>query len=344
MARNGGPEQLNEVDLPNSRILLLRQNMIGDALISTPVIAALRARFPNMVIDVVLDKRNQTVFNFDKNIATRHVLKLRKFDIFQIIRNIRAQRYDVIVDLIHSPSSTSTAICWLGKPSVTIGPERSNDFIYDIKVSPVSKMNPDERMMFRIAEVLRPFGINPDPQSLQPYFSLSPEAEDFGREMGKRVRGDDPARIAVGINISGSKPEKYWGTENFISLINALSDNFPNAVFVILNSREYEAQAASIVDATSATTSGTTKTLHDFAACIGNVDILISTDSSAVHFADIAGVPVVDLVRDPDKRLWLPSKVNFRSVHGPDRTITSIPVTDVMKAFDELAAETFAQN
>lgn len=53
--RRAAPFQIGQVN----RILLVRTDKIGDAIVSTPVLQALRQHYPNARIDVVLGRRNR---------------------------------------------------------------------------------------------------------------------------------------------------------------------------------------------------------------------------------------------------------------------------------------------
>ena len=57
-----GPDDPLPAPIPDApRILLLRLDRIGDAIISTPALLALRRRFPSGRIDVLLGAKNRTV-------------------------------------------------------------------------------------------------------------------------------------------------------------------------------------------------------------------------------------------------------------------------------------------
>jgi ADP-heptose:LPS heptosyltransferase len=122
---------LHQVDFRTAKVLFLRQNQIGDALISTPIFAALKRHYPAMTIDVLLDRRNAVALEANPHIRKRYIIKQKKLDILSAIHSIRKERYDIVVDLVHSASSTSTLICLCCNAKVIMGFERPNDFLYD---------------------------------------------------------------------------------------------------------------------------------------------------------------------------------------------------------------------
>ena len=86
---------------PTNHILLITLSNIGDAVMTTPVIVALRQQYPDASIDIVTDARASelfehmpgkgTVFLKDKQAGWRGTARL--------VKRLRRQRYDLVVDL-----------------------------------------------------------------------------------------------------------------------------------------------------------------------------------------------------------------------------------------------------
>ncbi len=317
------------VDCHSAKILFLRQNQIGDTLVSTPIFAALKRRYPTITLDVLLDRRNASVLDGDPNIRKRYVIKQTRFDVFTALRDIRRERYDIVVDLIHSASSTSTLFCLFAQASFYIGFKRENDFIYNLALAP----NQHDRMLMQLAEVLKPFGIEPNAEELQPYFYLPESALAFSEKESARLRGE--GKFLIGINISASTELKFWGTEKFIRLIQSLHARYPDAQIAVMSSSVYRPKALEITSRSGAALARETKTLQEFAALISALDMLVTPDSAAVHFADIFRVPSVILANTPaGTRQWYPSFTEFVSIHAPQLNLSSIPLEQAIEVCD----------
>ncbi|MFN3344783.1 MAG: glycosyltransferase family 9 protein [Chloroherpetonaceae bacterium] len=321
----------SDFDIHRAKLLCLRQNQIGDTLISTPIFAALKSHYPNLTLDVLLDKRNATTLDTNTHIRTRFVLNQKFVDFFKVLAAVRREQYDFIVDLVHTPSSLSTLFCLLGKSRFTVGFERENDFIYDLKVP----FKTDRRMLRTLAEVLTAFGINPDEVDLRPQFPLSPSSCEFAQKVFSSLVGEK----VVGINISASLRLKFWGVENFVLLIRALKQAFPNAVFLVLYAKAYRVEAEQIAKEADAYLCDETKTLTDFAAVISKLHLLITPDSAAVHLADAFNVPCVILTHNPEHiTAWYPSFSESRTIHSKTGEVRSIGVAEVYQV-----AQTFVR-
>lgn len=337
------PGELSGVDLNRAKVLFLRQNAIGDALISTPVFVALKRHYPDLTIDVLLNRRNREIYENDENIRRTYIIKMRPLDLIPVLRLIRREKYDFIVDLVHSPSSTSSAVCLLAGARRTIGGAREDpsrhppeqDYAYDIRI-PTAPPSEQDRMLRRLAQCLRIFGINPAKERLVPAYQCRNDSVVFAEQLLSKTRTPATEHI-IGINISGAKAYKYWGTDNFIGLIKRLTMRHPTYRFLLLYSEQYESEAKTISRESGAATTGGTSTLDSFAAVIQRLDGLISPDSAAVHFADSAGVPTVSLMIDPvGHELWYPSSSYYRVLHAENHEIGSISVDSVAQAFEQL--------
>lgn len=312
----------SDFEFHRAKLLCLRQNQIGDTLISTPIFAALKEHHPNINIDVLLDKRNATTLDTNPNIRTRYILKQKLIDFFKVMTAVRREKYDFIVDLVHTPSSLSTLFCLLGNARFTVGFERENDFIYDVK----APFKTDVRMLRTLAEVLTAFGINPDQVSLRPQFPLSPASRAFAESVFRLLVGEN----VVGVNISASSKLKFWGVENFVSLIRALKQMFPTTAFLVLYAKSYKEEAMHIAKESGADLCDETKTLTDFAAVISKLQMLLTPDSASVHLADVFNVPCVVLTHNPEHiTAWYPSFSESRTIHSKTGEVRSISVAEV---------------
>ncbi|MDW8436432.1 MAG: glycosyltransferase family 9 protein [Chloroherpetonaceae bacterium] len=319
-------------DFNRAKILCLRQNQIGDTLISTPIFAALKRRYPDIVIDALLDKRNATALDTNPHVRKRFVLKRKLFDFFKAMIQIRAERYDIIADLVHTPSSLSTLFCLFGKSRFVVGFERENDFIYDVKV-PFKK---ETRMLRALAEILTAFGIEPDKENLRPVFPLPPDSLAFAERIARSF-GD---KKIVGVNISASLKIKFWGAEKFASLIRLLRSDFPDAAFLVLYAKAYARDAQTIAERSGARLCEETQTLSDFAAVVSKLDLLITPDSAAVHLADAFNVPCVVLTHNPDgATAWYPSFCHSCAIHSKTGEVSSIEVAEVYRVAERFARE-----
>lgn len=82
-------------------LLVITLSNIGDAVMTTPVLETLHARYPDAVIDLVADRRSSAVFTHCPY-RGRIVFKEKRSGwrgTLQLLRELRQTRYDLVVDL-----------------------------------------------------------------------------------------------------------------------------------------------------------------------------------------------------------------------------------------------------
>ncbi|MEX0603024.1 MAG: hypothetical protein WD295_06765, partial [Bacteroidota bacterium] len=61
------------LDGHTSKVLFIRQDRIGDVLVSTPLFGSLRNRFPSMVMDAIVSENNRVALENDRTIRKRWI-------------------------------------------------------------------------------------------------------------------------------------------------------------------------------------------------------------------------------------------------------------------------------
>src|SRR6185312_13300334 len=100
-----------------------------------------------------------------------------------------------------NPSATSSILLALIKPRTAIGIAKENDAAYTITVPRMDRAQ--YHITERIAELLRPLGIDPKRLSLKPQLQLPKTDKVSGR---------------VGINISAGSSSRYAPVETYASI------------------------------------------------------------------------------------------------------------------------------
>lgn len=316
----------------NAKILVLRQDKIGDALVSFPVIRTLHEAFPQATIDVLLG---------DANYAIRHALSpfirrawrysKRPASILRLITALRAEKYDVVVDLMDNPSTTASFLVRNIRSRYAVGIDKENAAVYTHVVPLADRAR--VHIVERIALLLLPFGIDPARCDLSLSYPLSPEDVALARErMGQRRR---PLRL--GINISGTGEQKYWGRENFIALITAIQAAHDDVETVVFASPEYEPERHAITRA-GGREAPVAAGFHEFAAMLHECDVIVTPDTSVVHLAAAWQTPCVAMFIHADRNLlpWTPYRSPHEAVCTEKPHLAFIPVADVLPAVERM--------
>ena len=80
-----------------TKVLFIRQDRIGDVLVSTPIFTSLKNRYPNIILDILLSKNNYFVLDNEFFIRKRWMYNKKPWDIISLLRNLREEKYDYVI-------------------------------------------------------------------------------------------------------------------------------------------------------------------------------------------------------------------------------------------------------
>lgn len=133
----------------------------------------------------------------------------------------------------------------------------------------------------------------------EPELPLGPEAQEFGRAFAAR-RGEQAGVRWIGLNTGagGRWESKRLSEERVAQLVRELDRLLPEALGYVLLGGHDEAQRnarilARLADHPRLVDAGTQNGLLEFAAIVDGLDLLVTSDSLALHVANARRVPVV---------------------------------------------------
>lgn len=311
----------------NARILLLRQDKIGDVLVSEPCLRLLREHFPQAQIDIVLSTKNKAALPaIHASINNYWLLEKQALRLVRQLRRMRAQDYHLVIDMLDNASTTSSMLITMVKAQASLGFEKENAAVYSHTVPLPDKAK--VHIVERTASLLRALGIDPSTADLRPRYESAychkPKALQHKRRFF--------------INISGSRQELWWGEDNFIAFIKALTAQRDCEV-VVGSSADYAAHALSICQQSGATALPLSSSFHDYACSIAQADFLLTPDTSIVHLGSAFALPTIALFIQHNLALmpWHPYGVPYRSLSTDKTSIAEgISVDAVVAAALEL--------
>ena len=315
------------------RILLLRQDRIGDVLVSIPAIRALRRAYPEARIDMLFSRTNYGV----RPAVAPYVDHALRYDkspagAVRLIRALRRARYDVVVDMMDNPSANAQLVArWCGaRARVGIRHERSGNYTHAVPLLDQHRYH----IVERIAQLVLPFGIDPGAIPLDLEYQLS----DADRARARLVLGPPTTPLQMGVNLS----PRYWGRENFIACLSWMREFDPRFTIWVGGAPDFQAEIESIARATGANVIPPLPSMHEFACVIRECDLLLTPDTSVLHLAAAWKIPTVGLFHQPPWYgvPWYPYRSPHRAVMHPVG-FTQIPVSEVKEAIRSLVAEHF---
>jgi ADP-heptose:LPS heptosyltransferase len=323
------------IDFHSCKILFIRQDRIGDVLISTPIFASIKSHYPSAIVDVLLSENNHFVLMNDRLIRKRWVYQKKMTKVIALVKSLRNEKYDYAVDMMDNPSVTSTVLCLFSGARWNVGIAKDNNYVYDIRVPMLSRR--ETHIIDRIAQLLIPFHIEPATENLSIRYFISPESDEFVERFlsVNHLRNNS----LLGINISAGGKARFWGIENYRTFLQVLKEQYPELTPVILFQPSDKEEADKIVkNNTHAVLSPLTPTFDQFAAFIKRLSFLVSPDTSTIHLASAFHIPSVVLYVQSDKalRIWEPYGTEYEVVVTDVDDLSTIPVTSVQAALKKL--------
>jgi ADP-heptose:LPS heptosyltransferase len=325
----------NTIDFNSCKILFIRQDRIGDVLISTPIFASIKGHYPSAIVDVLLSENNHFVLTNDLLIRKRWIYRKRAGKVISLVKSLRKEKYDFAVDMMDNPSVTSTVLCLLSGARWNIGIVKNNTYVYDIKVPMLSRS--ETHIVDRIAQLLTPFHIDPKAENLSIRYFTSPQSDDFAEQF--LFVNQLCKHPLIGINISAGGEARFWGIKNYRALISFITEKYPELCPILLYQPSDEEKGHMIVDGMkNVILSPLTKTFDQFAAFIKKLDFLVSPDTSAIHLASAFNIPCVVLYVQSDKtlRIWEPYGTDYETLVTDQNDLSTISAESVQYALRKL--------
>lgn len=283
-------------------ILLLRQDRLGDAIITTPLLVAIRRKFPKAKITMLLGGNNRAIAPLlPAGCETVVYTKNPKID-RPMLRSLRGQ-FDVMIDLTDNASVTSSMLVASIQPKVAIGIEKENAVVYDVVVPRIDREK--HHITQRIAELLRPLGIDPASVDLRPQLQL---------------RKDEMVRGRVGINISAGSESRYAPEEVYAKIAVAVStiDGVEEVTLLCEPADKIIAERIALLTLGEETSQkikvlGPTPSYAEFATLLSTCEVLITPDTSIVHLGAALELPMVVIYAPipPGLHYWTPVGVPY---------------------------------
>ena len=328
-------EKIKREDVPLDKIwkiLVVRQDdRIGNLILTTPLLSALRKRFPQTQIWYVASKTFHTLFS-NSSLVDRILVAKKKQYIFHplsliwFIRKIRCEKFDLAFDASNESnfSLNNSFLVYLSGAKFRIGYLKPQSRLFlNLEVPPskvcrhASEMHLD-LLRYLVGDVpLEPLHVEIDPQR-------KIEVEKYLKE-----KGIGPGDFLVGMHIGG-RGEKRWQVENFQDLADWITDSFGvRVIFLwgpeeknIVNKLHPMAGKQIVADLLP---------LPALSALIKRCNIFISPDTGAMHLSAAVGTPTLALFLNSDPVMFGPMGDKNRIIKSDNGTISVEKVKDVFR-------------
>lgn len=281
------------------KILVLNQNMIGDIVLSTPVLKALRDKFPQSKIAFLISEDTAPLVQGLPFID--EVICYEKGD--PLIKTIRKiWRYDVALCIDFK--YRSAVLPFFAAIPIRAGLSHKRKLFLSHFIARDAKESEETYEPQNMANTIeRTIGLKLaiDPNNL---YVAPADAFDI-KKVDELLSGLTENTIKIAIAPWASNDSKSWGFANYCELIESLNKRY-NVDFVIFGMErdkvKGEFNEANICDLRGKTT------LAEMTEALRRVDLFIGGCSAPLHIAAAVGRPVLALYGATSPKHWAPAK------------------------------------
>jgi heptosyltransferase-3 len=285
------------------KIILVRAIFrLGDAILATTAILLFRQNFPAAQIDFVGASAAKPLFinlPINRFYGVYHNYLKASCSYLVLLREIRAQKYDLAVDVSGSSSAMGAFLVGFSGARLRAGLNGKWDRWFNLRYSRSRDQNKYQSMTHLIGALGLATGI------CYPQVMLSPDDLAAGRQRVAAILGESVGQV-VGIFVGGRKARgKRWAKERFLKL--AVSLHAGGARVIVFIGPDERALAAYFQGELGRRAAVVFEPdLRRFASLIASCHLFVACDSGPVHLACALRVRTVVIFLHNNSDRWGP--------------------------------------
>jgi ADP-heptose:LPS heptosyltransferase len=296
--------------IPAERILIIQFRQIGDVLLSTPVLRALRSAYRQSYIAFLTEPSPGRVLQGNPLldeviIRSRHSTWRQQW---QLLRYIRHQRFELVIDLMGNPRSAVLSR-FSGARHRLAFTHFPRSLLYTMLVTPHHPV-PEYAVTTRL-RLLRPLGIQAT--ALTPMLPYTRCDQDTVTTF-LRTHAITPKEFLICIDPTHHVPTRQWPGAHFSALVDLLGERLGARVLLLWGPGE-EAQVQAIAAAAHSQPVLIPEWgLHTLSALLAQTDLFIGCNSAPLHIAVSHGIPTVTIMGATRSVNWIPPEPQHHAV------------------------------
>ncbi len=336
------PNSSLELGNPKKFLIIRQHNQLGDLLATVPLFRAIKEKYPECRLTVILSPVNYQGLVQNKYIDKLTVFNKKKLiNPFYFIRFLRLLKinYDVvIVPSVVSISFTSNLLAGISNAKIKIGPEslqgteNKSAYFFDRKVNLDWSLHPELNVYARVLDVVKPFGITTKNYRAEIHFGE--KDLKVSRNFVKKLNLNQNERL-VGLHVGAGKPQNRWPLAKFVRLVNELKEKH-DIKFYLTGSNADEEEINYVVKNSNVKLGlFLNKKISEVAALISLSNLFITNDTGVMHVAGATDTPQISIFGPTNPHIWAPFGKNKHFVRKSD-LINNVSVEDVFKLADSI--------
>lgn len=286
-----------------NEILVIKLRYLGDVLLMTPCLQAIKENVPHANVTVVVNKGTEAVLHNHPCVDNIVTVDRRSFaKRYRAVRRLRKRRYDLVLDLTDGDRSAIMTRLIRARYRVGYNAEhRWRGRCYD----QIIHGDPDEmHSVDYYLQAIKEIGLTISAHD--PTLSCAPDDEHYAHELLVDHGIDREAQLLM-IHPGSRWEAKSWLAERFAAVADTIQAS--RSMRVVFAGSEQERARVKNIQAQMSTTSvsivGQTTVLQ-LAAVMKRCVLFLGNDNGPMHMAAALGLPVVALFGPTNPKVWGP--------------------------------------
>ena len=303
------------------RILIVRTDRIGDVILSTPVIKAMRQAYPNAYIAMMVSPYAKEIIDgnpyldevitYDKDGKHKSWLGSAKFS-----QRLKKKKFDLA--LVLHPTNRVHLITFFAQIKKRVGYNRKLGFLLTDQIEHTKQSGQKHEVEYNF-DLVRRLGIEPQDKNL--FIPIKEESEKWADALFM-VENIKSADKLLGIHPAASCPSKIWPLERFARAADTLAQQYGFTTLLFAGPKDLKlAQHLAGLMTSRVINLAGKASISQLATLIKRCELFISNDSGPVHIASAVGTPVISIFGRNQPGLspqrWGPRGANDRFLHKP---------------------------
>jgi heptosyltransferase-2 len=301
------------------RILIVRTDRVGDVLLSTPVIKALRDKYPFAYIAMMVGPYTKDIIEGNPYldeviIYDKDILHKSGFSSIRFSQSLKKKRFDLA--LVLHPTNRAHLVTFFAGIRKRIGYNRKLGFLLTNRIKHTKQLGEKHELEYNL-DLLSYINIEAKDKSL--FMPIRPEAENSIEALLSQDGINKSDRL-IAIHPGASCPSKIWPNERFAQVADKLIDRYGVKVLIIAGPKDI-ALAQNVMQRMRhpAVNLAGKVSLSQLASALKRCSLFISNDSGPVHIASSVCVPVISIFGRNQKGLspkrWGPVGEKDKVIH-----------------------------
>lgn len=316
------------IDLTGRKILLVRNDNVGDLVCTTPSIEGLRKKYPNSQIDIVVNSYNFDAINsnpfvdkiycYTKPKHKKNFLNKVKaaFGKLKILFDIKREQYDAVVIFRSGYSKSAELFSNITNAKYKVGvkdPKGKDKFSIHIEA------NHNKNEVEFCFDCLSPFGVNYDNENT--FYFVEEQLFTKYSEYNDCILFHISSRINENKYFAKNYSDIFEKLNDEKILISAEPDDFS-----VAQELEKKFKNVSFIK---------TKSLHDLSGLIKNVKLFITLDGGAMHLAPAVGTKTISISGKTNMKKWYPWGYENLVLQDKSKIANNIKTDQIIKKIME---------